>query len=83
MRPTRGRTLRETAHDSVTERVDAQGQVIGFSILGVSQFKKDRPLEAAEPDNGLRTPSVLDEKNSLRMQKRLADVELNRKLTLR
>jgi hypothetical protein len=28
------------------ERVDAEGHVIGFSILGVSQFSKDKPLEA-------------------------------------
>ncbi|MDA1050935.1 MAG: DUF2283 domain-containing protein [Planctomycetota bacterium] len=37
---------KETAHDAVMERVDAQGHVIGFSILGVSRFKKDKPLEA-------------------------------------
>ena len=27
------------------ERVDAQGQVIGFSVMGVSRFKKEKPLE--------------------------------------
>lgn len=37
---------KETAHDAVMERVDAQGHVIGFSILGVSRFKKSKPLEA-------------------------------------
>ena len=37
---------KETAHDAVMERVDATGQVTGFSILGVSRFKKDKPLEA-------------------------------------
>ena len=37
---------KETNHDAVMERVDAQGHVIGFSILGVSSFKKDKPLEA-------------------------------------
>jgi hypothetical protein len=37
---------RETSHDAVMERVNAQGQVIGFSVLGVSRFKKDKPLEA-------------------------------------
>jgi uncharacterized protein YuzE len=37
---------KETSHDAVMERVDAQGHVIGFSILGVSQFSKDKPLEA-------------------------------------
>jgi len=37
---------KETNHDAVMERVDAEGHVIGFSILGVSQFKKDKPLDA-------------------------------------
>lgn len=37
---------KETAHDAVMERVDAQGQVIGFSVLGVSRFRKEKPLEA-------------------------------------
>ncbi len=37
---------KETAHDAVMERLDAQGKVIGFSVMGVSQFKKDKPLEA-------------------------------------
>ena len=35
-----------TQHDAVMERVDAEGQVIGFSITGVSRFKKGNPLEA-------------------------------------
>lgn len=35
-----------TANDAVMERVDAQGHVIGFSILGVSRFKKSSPLVA-------------------------------------
>ncbi|MDQ3565507.1 MAG: DUF2283 domain-containing protein [Pseudomonadota bacterium] len=34
------------AHDAVMERVDTQGNVLGFSILGVSRFRKDKPLEA-------------------------------------
>jgi uncharacterized protein YuzE len=38
--------MKETSHDSVMERVDADGQVIGFSILGVSRFTKEQPLEA-------------------------------------
>ena len=37
---------KETNHDAVMERVDAQGQVIGFSVMGVSRWKKDKPLEA-------------------------------------
>jgi len=38
--------MRETANDSVMERMDEQGRVVGFSILGVSGFRKERPLEA-------------------------------------
>jgi uncharacterized protein YuzE len=37
---------KETKHDAVMERVDAKGHVIGFSVLGVSKFKKSKPLEA-------------------------------------
>jgi Zn ribbon nucleic-acid-binding protein len=37
---------KETNHDAVMERVDAHDQVIGFSIMGVSQFRKEKPLEA-------------------------------------
>ena len=37
---------KETKYDAVMERVDAAGHVIGFSILGVSRFKKGKPLEA-------------------------------------
>jgi hypothetical protein len=35
-----------TNHDAVMERVDAEGHVIGFSIMGVSQISKDKPLES-------------------------------------
>ncbi|MBI4558412.1 MAG: DUF2283 domain-containing protein [Candidatus Hydrogenedentes bacterium] len=38
--------MKETSNDAVMERVDAAGHVIGFSILGVSRFRKDKPLEA-------------------------------------
>jgi hypothetical protein len=37
---------KETNHAAVMERVDADGHVIGFSILGVSRFNKQKPLEA-------------------------------------
>ena len=37
---------KETKHDAVMERVDKDGQVIGFSVLGVSRFTKSSPLEA-------------------------------------
>lgn len=39
MRPT-------SSHDAVMERVDEQGHVLGFSVLGVSRFRRDHPLEA-------------------------------------
>lgn len=38
--------MRETKSDAVMQRVDEQGHLIGFSILGVSKFQKGRPLEA-------------------------------------
>ena len=37
---------RETQNDAVMERVDKDGHVIGFSILGVSRFRKEKPLDA-------------------------------------
>ncbi len=37
---------KETQHDAVMERVDAQGNVIGFRVMGVSRFKKSNPLVA-------------------------------------
>jgi uncharacterized protein YuzE len=37
---------KETKHDAVMERVDKKGHVIGFSVLGVSRFKKAKPLKA-------------------------------------
>jgi hypothetical protein len=37
---------KETKHDAVMQRVDAQGHVIGFSVMGVSRFKKSNPLQA-------------------------------------
>ena len=38
--------MKETKHDAVMERVDAHGKILGFSILGVSRFTKDKPLDA-------------------------------------
>ena len=37
---------RGTNNDAVMERVDKKGKVIGFSVLGVSRFKKSKPLVA-------------------------------------
>jgi uncharacterized protein YuzE len=38
--------MRETPNDAVMERVDEDGNIIGFSILQVSRLTKDKPLEA-------------------------------------
>jgi len=38
--------MRETDHDAVMERVDEQGQVLGFSILGISHHAKESPFVA-------------------------------------
>ena len=38
--------MKETKNDALMERVDAEGKVIGFSILGISRFTKDKPLQA-------------------------------------
>ena len=39
--------LRPTENDQVMERVDEDGNVIGFSVLRVSSLKKKTPLEVA------------------------------------
>jgi uncharacterized protein YuzE len=38
--------MRETSNDAVMERVDEQGNVLGFSIMQVSRLAKDKPLVA-------------------------------------
>ena len=38
--------MRETEHDAVMERVDVDGNLLGFSILAVSQLDKSKPLIA-------------------------------------
>ncbi len=38
--------LRETDHDAIMERVDDQGNILGFSVLSVSQISKEKPLYA-------------------------------------
>ena len=38
--------MRETDNDAVMERVDEQGNIIGFSVLRVSQMPKNMPLTA-------------------------------------
>jgi uncharacterized protein YuzE len=36
--------MKQTQHDAVMERVDEEGKIIGISILGVSRFSKESPL---------------------------------------
>ena len=38
--------MRETDNDAVMERVDEQGQILGFSIMRVSRIEKQKPLVA-------------------------------------
>ncbi len=38
--------MRETAHDAVMERVDEDGNLLGFLVLNVSRLSKDKPLKA-------------------------------------
>ncbi len=38
--------MKETNNDAVMERVDAQGNVLGFTVMGVSRLAKEKPLIA-------------------------------------
>ncbi len=38
--------MRETDNDAIMERVDEDGNLLGFSVLGVSQLATDKPLIA-------------------------------------
>lgn len=38
--------MRETENDAIMERVDNDGNLLGFSILAVSQLAKSKPLIA-------------------------------------
>ena len=38
--------LRETDQEAVMERVDEQGQILGFTVMAVSKLDKDHPLVA-------------------------------------
>jgi len=38
--------IRETENDAIMERVDVEGNLLGFSILAVSQLAKSKPLIA-------------------------------------
>ena len=39
--------FKETENDAVMEKVDGEGNVIGFSILKVSALKEQKPLSIA------------------------------------
>ncbi len=38
--------MRETDHEAVMERVNDQGEVLGFTVMAVSKLDKDHPLVA-------------------------------------
>lgn len=38
--------MRETDNDAILERVDAEGNLLGFSVLNVSQLSREKPLFA-------------------------------------
>ena len=38
--------MRETSHDAIMERVDEQGNLLGFSVLNVSRLATEKPLVA-------------------------------------
>lgn len=38
--------MRETDNDAVMERVDEQGNILGFSVMRVSEIEKEKPLVA-------------------------------------
>ncbi|HEY9864254.1 MAG TPA: DUF2283 domain-containing protein [Candidatus Obscuribacterales bacterium] len=38
--------MRETDNDAIMERVDEAGNLLGFSVLAVSQLSTDQPLVA-------------------------------------
>jgi len=39
--------FKETENDAVMEKVDQEGNIIGFSILKVSALKKQKPLSVS------------------------------------
>ncbi|MCG8364975.1 MAG: DUF2283 domain-containing protein [Pseudanabaenales cyanobacterium] len=38
--------MRETENDAIMERVDMEGNILGFSVMNVSQLSKQKPLHA-------------------------------------
>lgn len=37
--------MRQTGHEAVMERVDQAGNILGFSVMKVSRYRKEKPLE--------------------------------------
>ena len=38
--------MKETANDAVMKRVDQDGNLLGFTVTGISRFTKSAPMEA-------------------------------------
>lgn len=38
--------MRETDNDAIMERVDEQGNILGFTVMQVSRLAKEKPLVA-------------------------------------
>lgn len=38
--------MKETNNEAVMERVDEQGNVLGFTVMGISRLSKEKPLVA-------------------------------------
>jgi hypothetical protein len=38
--------LRATTNDAIMERVDEQGNLLGFTVMAVSRLARDKPIEA-------------------------------------
>lgn len=38
--------MKETNNDAVMERVDEQGNVLGFTVMGISRLAREKPLIA-------------------------------------
>jgi uncharacterized protein YuzE len=38
--------MRETNNDAVMERIDQEGNILGFTVMGVSRLSKEKPLVA-------------------------------------
>ncbi|MDP8238028.1 MAG: DUF2283 domain-containing protein [Candidatus Hatepunaea meridiana] len=53
--------FRETENDAIMEKVDKEGNIIGFSILKVSALKEQKPLSVSLRRKAKSFDSVLQE----------------------